>query len=264
MSPTPWLQVLGDALGRLFFPRVCVACSREINAGANQMACASCWQRLVALPYPRCPRCGHPSGRRAGCVWCDQLPETVSQAASLCWADDPVGQRLVHALKYEGWHQLGVEMGRRLGHAVGAVTRGADTVLIPVPLAERRLRERGYNQSEALARGLLDVGRGRLHTDVLRRKRETPSQTRLTPEQRLHNVADAFHVDTGRLAELRTSVCVLIDDVITTGATMNACAAALADAGVGNICYLTFGRARDPRDRPSTNPDTHHGNSRRH
>ncbi len=229
------------------------------------MVCGLCWQRLVELPWPQCTRCGHP--RRGGsdaCYWCSLIPTCVHRVRSLCWASDRIGQRLVHALKYEGWHKLGVEMGARLVRPCRELAGDRPLALVPVPLAAQRLRERGYNQCEAIAKGLARNLGGTIVTGVLQRIRETPTQTRLTPEQRLHNVASAFHVDAGRAAKLQDAVCILIDDVITTGATMNACAAALADAGVGTICYLTFGRARDPRDSAPTTPETPHGHSRRH
>jgi ComF family protein len=121
------------------------------------------------------------------------------------------------------------------------------TALVPVPLSTRRERERGFNQSERLAAAIgeclaLDVWR-----DVLVRTHFTSSQTRLTPEERLRNVSGAFRV-TGDPARLRGAHLVLVDDVVTTAATLNACAAALFAGGTRIISYVTFGRARLPGD----------------
>jgi ComF family protein len=121
-------------------------------------------------------------------------------------------------------------------------------VVVPVPLARDRERERGFNQAAVIAASLARHWQCRLATDVLFRVRETPSQTRLTPLQRLANVADAFRIDHLAARRIASSMVVLVDDVLTTGATLNACTRELVQAGVSTICYLTFARARDPRD----------------
>jgi ComF family protein len=123
------------------------------------------------------------------------------------------------------------------------------TALVPVPLSPRRLRGRGYNQSECLARAMAPRWCLPLWSGVIERTHFTSSQTRLTPEQRLDNVAGAFRV-VGDGARLRGAHVVLVDDVITTGATLNACAAGLFAAGARVISYVTFGRARLPGDAP--------------
>jgi ComF family protein len=124
------------------------------------------------------------------------------------------------------------------------------TALVPVPLSVRRERERGFNQSGILA----DVVSSHLGIeawhDVLIRTHFTSSQTRLTPEERLRNVSGAFRV-AGDPARLRGAHLVLVDDVVTTAATLNSCAAALFAGGTRIISYVTFGRARLPGDAPS-------------
>jgi ComF family protein len=183
---------------------------------------------------------------------------------SWCWADDEVGQSLIHALKYGGWYAAAAEITVRLARLDTGAIDGQRRVLIPVPLAAARLRERGYNQSACLAAALAERWRTDAPQSLLTRCRDTPTQTRLTPEQRLRNVANAFRVDAHRLAACGDAAFVLVDDVITTGATLNACAEALALAGARTIGYITFGRARDPRDaRPSPGSEPH-GHSGRH
>jgi ComF family protein len=140
-----------------------------------------------------------------------------------------------------------------------AAVEGRERILVPVPLSARRLRERGYNQSLVLATALSRWRGVSVVDGAVVRTRETPTQTRLTPEQRLTNVANAFRVDATRLSGHGDAAVVLVDDVITTGATLNACARALTEAGVQQICYLTFGRARDPRDAPLSTGKTSHG-----
>lgn len=156
----------------------------------------------------------------------------------------------MHALKYGGWWRLADEMAERMGRLSWPDDVVAErAALLPVPLSPRRLRRRGYNQSECLARELARRWQVPLWCGVIDRTHFTSSQTRLTPEQRLDNVAGAFRV-VGEGARLRGAHVVLVDDVVTTGATLNACATGLFAAGARIISYVTFGRARLPGDAP--------------
>lgn len=183
---------------------------------------------------------------------------------SWCWADDRVGAALVHALKYHDWPSAASEIAERMARLDFGPGRDVrNRVVVPVPLAASRLRERGYNQSACLAAGLAARWGVASHDTLIARIRETPTQTRLTAEQRLHNVAGAFRVDARRVSCLGSAELFLVDDVVTTGATLNACAEALAGAGARSISYITFGRARDPRDARPSRGTTSHGDSRR-
>lgn len=253
------LAELAADLGELVFPRICLTCERLMQRRAPGVACATCWAKVETLPSPRCERCGHPQ-LRAECRWCRNLDEAVLAARSWCWAGDPIASRAIHALKYHDWPVIATQFAERMARLrfPPSIEERA-RVLLPVPLSARRLRERGYNQSLVLATALEGLRRGTVVDGVVVRTRETPTQTRLTPEQRLTNVANAFRVDATRLSGHRDAAVVLVDDVITTGATLNACARALAEAGVQQICYLTFGRARDPRDAPLSTGTIPHG-----
>lgn len=171
-------------------------------------------------------------------------------ARSVCWATVDTGQRIVHALKYEGWWRVAdgaaVRMARLDWPADVVEERAA---LIPVPLAASRLRQRGYNQSECLARVLGALWKVPVRADILVRSRATETQTRLTPEERVRNVHSAFAVTPAAHVELRGAHVVLVDDVVTTAATLNACAGALHDAGIRIVSYVTFGRAPAIGDR---------------
>jgi ComF family protein len=157
---------------------------------------------------------------------------------------------IVHAFKYEGWWRLANDLGARMARLAWpedvVVERSG---LVPVPLAVRRRRERGFNQSELLAAVLATHWGIPVWPDLLVRSHFKSSQTRLTQEQRLHNVAGAFHLS-GNAARLRGRHVLLVDDVVTTAATMNACAAILFRRGARIISYVTFGRARLPGDAP--------------
>jgi ComF family protein len=179
------------------------------------------------------------------------LPPYVRAVRSVCWVPEGVGGELVHSLKYDGWHALSTGMGARMARlAFPADVIAERTALVPVPLSRKRERERGFNQSAQLARALSVCLGVPAWDDALVRTHFTSSQTRLTPEERLRNVSGAFRV-AGDPARLRGAHLVLVDDVVTTAATLNACAAALFAGGTRIISYVTFGRARLPGDAPS-------------
>jgi len=123
------------------------------------------------------------------------------------------------------------------------------TATLPVPLSASRLRERGFNQSEILAAEVAQLWGIPAWTGTLERARSTRSQTELTPGERRANVAGAFCVQQAEVKTLRGAHVVLVDDVVTTCATLNACASALFNAGARTISYLTFGRAPASGDR---------------
>lgn len=156
---------------------------------------------------------------------------------------------IVHALKYEGWAKVADQMAdrmSRLSWPTDVIEERA--ALVPVPLASARKRERGYNQSELLARGLSRHWQIPVLDGVIARLRATESQTRLTPEQRQSNVAGSFQIVSG-IDELTGAHVVIVDDVVTTGATLNECAKVLYQAGARIISYVTFGRAHASGDR---------------
>jgi ComF family protein len=123
------------------------------------------------------------------------------------------------------------------------------TALVPVPLARTRQRERGFNQSTLLAAELASHWRLPVWASVIERARSTQTQTRLTPAERSSNVAGAFRATHGAHSTLRGAHVVLVDDVVTTAATLNACADALFAAGARILSYVTFGRAPASGDR---------------
>lgn len=235
----------------LLLPRICLGCDRGIASGRETMVCDLCWSRVPPLPRPRCERCGHPATGGESCRWCPLLPDYVRAVRSWCWVPGGVAERLVYALKYEGWHGLAPELAERMARLDWPDdVRTERTALIPVPLAAERSRTRGFNQSAKLADALAPHLGVPVWHDVIERPRATPSQTRLTPEQRLHNVADAFRVVEGAPSKLRGAHVILVDDVVTTAATLNECAATLWNAGARIISYVTFGRARAAGDEP--------------
>jgi ComF family protein len=156
----------------------------------------------------------------------------------------------VHALKYQGWYRVGAEMAARMARLDWPEDVVAERrALVPVPLSVKRQRERGYNQTAQLATELSRRWAIPVWDDVLARVRHTETQTRLTPGDRLRNVSSAFRAPTSARNVLRGAHVIVIDDVVTTAATLNACAAALCDGGARIVSFLTFGRAPALGDR---------------
>lgn len=254
LTPRAWTtgRYCGRALRTLadfVLPIACASCGRVLDGNEAGIVCGRCWSRLRLLPAPRCTRCGHPIEGHL-CRWCESLPPFVRAVRSVCWATVDTGQRIVHALKYEGWWRVAEGAAARMAR----LDWPSDVVweraaLIPVPLAASRLRQRGYNQSECLARALGRLWKLPVRADALIRSRATQTQTRLTPEERVRNVHGAFAATDAARTELRGAHVVLVDDVVTTAATLNACAGALHDAGVRIVSYVTFGRAPAIGDR---------------
>ena len=249
-----WRAALGAAAraaADLLLPVVCVSCQRPVARPGTGIVCGLCWSRVALLPHPQCTRCGHPlraAGRRCG--WCDALPPYVRAVRSVCWVDRGTGLALVHALKYDGWHRVAHEMGARMARLPWPEDVCAERALVvPVPLAAARLRERGYNQSAALAGALGPAWGVPVAEAALERARGTETQTRLTPAQRMRNVANAFRVPDHARRPLCGAHVVLVDDVVTTAATLVACAAALRAGGARIVSCVTFGRAPASGDR---------------
>ncbi len=264
-------RTLARGLADVLLPRACAVCQGLLASGDRGIVCGTCWSRCEAFPEPSCRRCGHPRqplpGPRveepgqdgfASCRWCRRLPPIVRAVRSAVRLDAGSGGAIVHALKYSGWTGVADGMGERMARLVFPVDVVAERVaLVPVPLAHTRERERGFNQSQLLAEAVSRLWGLPVWSDVLVRQRQTATQTRLTPSERTSNVSGAFGADPRGAARIRGTHLVLVDDVITTAATLNAAAAALTDRGVRMLSYLTFGRAPDAGDRPShvSDPD---------
>lgn len=252
LTQSPRWRGSARALAQLLLPRVCAACDEALDDTDCGLVCGRCWARVPLLRAPRCNRCGHPRRARGACAGCALLPPFVRAARSLCWVPHPTSSAILSALKYDGWPAVATEIGERLARLEWPADVVAErAALVPVPLAAVKQRARGFNQAERLASAVAAHWRVPVWTDVLQRSRATPSQTRLTPGERLANVHMAFSAtsEVVSAAKLRGRHVILVDDVLTTGATLNACAGALFASGARTMSYLTFGRARTSADR---------------
>ncbi len=184
---------------------------------------------LSSPDTPRCPRC------RAH-------PLALDGLRFVAYFEGPL-RRAVHQLKYRGCRAVAPALGQLMADAYLMAPFPCDR-LVPVPLHSQRLRERGYNQAALLARAVGDVlGVPALPTALVR-SRQTRSQVELGAQERRENVRGAFAVPPAAVATIRGQAITLIDDVCTTGATLEACAAALRQAGARSVWGLTLGRER--------------------
>ena len=217
------------------FPRVCLNC-QQLLPGAAEYVCPACWNSIVRLH----PRHELYLETREKLIADGNVADLVS-----CFMFQTEGalQALVHALKYEGFERLGVWLGKALGGAILERKIQAD-LLIPIPLHKRKFRERGYNQAEAIARGVSRVTGIPIRADIVHRTRFTETQTKLNLEARQKNMEDAFAIGSKKSSVLKGKTCILVDDVITTGATLNACAEKLLSAGASTIIAASIALAQ--------------------
>lgn len=245
-------QRISARLGRLLdclYPPRCRFC-RAATFSAHDCFCDDCRARVRVIDCPVCTVCGRPfldtSGDDHLCGPCIQHPPHFARARA--WACYPTDEREEHPLrsvvqrfKYGRKVSLGKPLGRLMAEGCrGLFGAHAIDVIVPVPLHRKRLRWRGFNQSVVLAR---EVGRAwSLPVDAftLVRSRETPPQTQLHEDERRRNMRRAFAIAPKRSVENKSVL--LIDDVYTSGATVNECSGALVGGGAREVCVLTLAR----------------------
>ena len=230
-------------------PTLCVACREPVH---GEGVCADCWAKLSFIAPPYCPRLGTPFvyDPGPGLLSMEAIsdPPAYGRARAAVRYDD-VARTLVHALKYQDRTDLAPAMGRWMAHA-GRELIGEADALVPVPLHWRRGWSRRYNQSGALARVIERQTGAKVLSEALRRVRPTQQQIGLSRAQRASNVQGAFKVIPGRQPDIQGRRVVLIDDVLTSGATVDACARALLRAKAASVDVLVFARVVDTHKAP--------------
>jgi ComF family protein len=229
----------------LALPPLCAACREPVD-GAG--LCPSCWSKLSFITRPYCERLGIPFAYDPGpgilSMEAIADPPAYNRARAAVRFDE-ISRALVHALKYGDRLDLAPIMGRWIGQAGGDVLAGADA-LVPVPLHWRRLWSRRFNQSAALAKIISAESGVEVTFAALKRVKATAQQVGLSRSQRAANVQGAFKVPNDGKAAVAGRRLVLVDDVLTSGATVEGCARALLRAGAANVDVLVFARVADP------------------
>ncbi len=229
----PQVAKLGGMALNLLFPQWCIGCGRE-----GSFICCPCRSTLLRVVPPLCPKCGRPQASGILCSSCVSWRAEIDGIRSP-FRFDGVMRQAIHQLKYRNLRALAALLAQLLNDYL--ITNPIPgEVLVPVPLHRKRLRERGYNQSSLLAKELGKLAKLPVVDDCLIRQRHTPPQARTsTLDERYSNVADAFTCCDQRL---RGKQVLLIDDVSTSGATLNACAVALKAAGATSAWGLVLVR----------------------
>jgi ComF family protein len=240
------LRAAADGLLAVLLAPCCAACRRPLESPTGGPVCPPCWSAVLPITPPICDSCGDPlpswrvtSVELSRCPRCRRGGRAVDRGRAFGVYDGRL-RDILHAFKYERRRSLATRLGRLMADAGRDLLEGSSLV-VPVPLHRRRERSRGFNQARDLA-----VRLGPPVADVLQRTRATPSQTDLPAARRHANVRDAFVV--GPRSCIEGAVVVLVDDVSTTGATLEACARALKEAGAREVRALTA--ARVGRRRP--------------
>ena len=216
-----------------FYPRHCVGCGR-----VGSFLCLDCTKSLPRILPPVCQKCGRPEVAGNFCPACWSAHSAVDSIRSP-FRFDGVIRKAIHSFKYGNLRAICTDLSRLMFDYFQASELICD-VVVPVPLHPRRLRQRGYNQSALLAREFSKLAHIKVDEDCLRRSKNSVPQTKTeTVEERKANTIDAFVCQNEKLGTKRV---LLIDDVCTSGATLDACAVALKVNGVESVCGLTLAR----------------------
>jgi ComF family protein len=229
-----------DALLAVLLAPACAACEQPLDEPTRGPVCRACWRSIHPFVPPLCEVCGDPlpswriiSVESGKCPRCRRTAHQVARSRAIGEYAGPL-RAIVHALKYDGRRSLARPLASLLAQHGAGVLSGADAA-VPVPLHRSRRRARGFNQAAEIAR-YLPVPTA----NVLKRVRATVSQTDLPASQRHANVRQAFALR--RRADVTGLVVVLVDDVSTTGATLESCARVLREAGARDVRALTAAR----------------------
>jgi len=233
-----------QGLGDLVFPPRCMACGVLLDGPGGELFCSSCFSLIRFVTPPLCPCCGIPlTGAGADHLCGDCLvsrpPYAIARAVARYEA---VLLDAIHAFKYKGKITTGEVLGKIMaGYAYPDFSIADYSLIVPVPLHPKRLRERGFNQAVILAREISKRFSVRLDFLTLRRHVFTEPQVSLGKDQRTANVRGAFVVKEGK--KIQGQKIILVDDVYTTGSTVKECAGALMAHGAAEVAVLTLARA---------------------
>ena len=238
------MHPLIKALINLIFPQLCIVCGKRLADEDKPYICSKCWSRNKLIQPPYCPRCGQPLLREVSgdpvCNECRRIKYHFrwARAAGIY---EGVLKEAIHLLKYRGVRTLVDPLGDlMIEHLRSNGNLPEFDLILPVPLHRAKLRQREFNQAAGLARRISKYFEIPVSTDNLQQIRSTKSQTKLTKAQRIANVKGTFRVK--RADELNKKSVLLIDDVFTTGATVDECSKVLLAAGAKEVFVMTLAR----------------------
>jgi ComF family protein len=244
---TNGLSLLGRWGLDWLIPPQCLTCRAEVALDSG--LCVACWSKLSFIEPPFCEKLAlpFPYDQGDGALSAAALaePPLWNRARAALLFDD-AARSLAHALKYRDRHEAGILMARLMRRAGADILTTTDGI-VPVPLHRLRLWRRRYNQSAILARHIAKDSRKPFRPELLRRRRSTRAQTGLDLEERQRNVRGAFIVPEEHRPQVVGKSFILIDDVRTTGATLEACTKALKRAGAAQVDILTFALVHKPK-----------------
>ncbi len=213
------------------FPPLCVLCDSTINSG-NRLLCEKCQQKLPKLKNPLLPaeKLTHPPDPP---VWFDKTLALFEYNTDV--------QKLIHLCKYKNMPKFSLYFGELLGKVILQQPELKEVdMLLPIPLHISRYRERGYNQSALLASGITKFSGVPVYKNILKRNKYTPPQAKLKREERVKNLHGAFTVKNSTI--IKNTCVAVVDDVVTTGTTVNECARVLRSAGAKKVVIISITR----------------------
>ncbi len=236
-----------DVIGDLLFPIRCPVCDKPVPYHRLKTGiCTDCYKKIPIIGEHACYKCGRQLTDERK-EWCEDCVKRrhghyYEQGMVLCSYDD-VMRESIYRLKYAQRKEYATVYGRYMARRFGSVLRslGANSI-VPVPLHPKRQRERGYNQAAVLAE---TIGRAcgiPVYTDYISRVRNTPPLKSMTPDQRQNNLKKAFKI---RRNDVKLGVTIVIDDIYTTGSTIDAIAEVLMEAGALRVYFMTLAIGED-------------------
>ena len=231
----------------ILFPKglKCVFCGDDINTNLPECLCDNCRKELPFIEGKICAKCGNRIYDEGDyCIDCKLLERSFEKVISVFWYSDKIVAK-VHQFKYENAKYLAQPFANLMFKKWQEQNIDFDYI-IPVPICDKRLKARGYNQSELLANEFSKLINKPILKDYLKRIKETQTQVELDKQERAENLKDAFQMV--KRAGIRNKTILLIDDVCTTGATANECAKKILSAGAKKVYVMTFARTLLKKD----------------
>jgi len=230
---TEWLKQLQYEVTDFFFPRTCIGCGK-----VGDFICTACSKKLSRILPPLCRHCGRPESSGAYCSECWGTKSSLDEIRSV-FIFDGIVRQAVHELKYRNVQAISGCLAGFMSVYFQEYGLNGD-VLVPVPLHEKRLRERGYNQSRLLTEALSGLISKEVNPALLKRVRNTgPQALSASVHERMANMENTFACESDGAAGRNI---IVIDDVCTSGATLESCASALKSAGAGHVLGFTLAR----------------------